>query len=496
MRIGIVGLLHESNTFVTRPTTLARFEENLLTTDADEFVRHFQSAHHEMGGFLEGLGDHEGVETLPLFAARALPAGVIDAETWSRLVTRMLESVSAEHGRAPLDGILVAPHGATVSAEHPDADGHWLGELRRLVGDQVRIGGTLDLHANLSPAMVRACDFLTAYRSNPHLDQRDRGIEAARIMINTLCGDGAGKRHDPVMRGSFPPLAIPIDRQDTAAPWLKEVYDLAEQLRGEPSIISTSILLGFPYADVAEMGAATLAVADGDAEAAQAAADALASALLERRDQYRSQLIDVEAALDQAASMEAPVCLLDMGDNVGGGSPADSTFLLDALLKRDCKSFVCLCDPDSVEAAARAGVGATLTMPLGGKSDDLHGPTVTTACRVISLHEGRFEESQPRHGGMAKFDQGKTAIVESQHVTIMLTSRRMVPFSLQQLYSCQLDPESFDVLVAKGVHAPLAAYREACPSIIRVNTGGSTTADMSKLEYHCRRQPLFPLEDL
>lgn len=497
MRIGIVGLLHESNTFVSRPTSLRQFEQNLLTTDPHQIVAHFRDAHHEMGGFLEGLdraGAPDDIEVLPLFAARALPAGVIDAASWDTLVSRLLDAVLGEHRRGALDGVLVAPHGATVSALHPDADGHWLTELRRLVGDQVWLGGTLDLHANLSPAMVDACNFLTAYRTNPHLDQRARGIEAATMMVAAVSG-----RQHPVMRAAFPSLAIAIDRQDTAAPWLQEVYDLAANLRNEatqPTMLSTSLLLGFPYADVAEMGAATIAVADGDAAAAQAAADALADALWERREQYRSHLVDVEAALDQAQSLPSPVCLLDMGDNVGGGSTADGTLIFAALRSRKLKSFVCLCDPESVEASAAAGAGATVSLKLGGKSDRLHGLPVTAECQVMSLHDGRFEESQPRHGGMAKFDQGRTAIVTVDQVTVMLTSRRMVPFSLQQLYSCSLDPAAFDVLVAKGVHAPLAAYREVCPSIVRVNTAGSTTADMRMLNYQHRRKPLFPLEPL
>src|SRR5690606_35901230 len=114
-----------------------------------------------------------------------------------------------------------------------------------------------------------------------------------------------------------------------------------------------------------------------------------------------------------------------------------------------------------------------------------------------SLHDGRFRESQPRHGGFSEFDQGRTAICETgRGLTLMLTSRRMVPFSLQQLVSCGLDPRAFRILVAKGVNAPIAAYREVCDTFLRVTTGGSTCADMSRLPYHHRRVPLFPLEEI
>jgi microcystin degradation protein MlrC len=253
-------------------------------------------------------------------------------------------------------------------------------------------------------------------------------------------------------------------------------------------------LLGFPYADVHEMGAATIAVADNDELAAASAANQLANALIKRRESYRSELVDVEAALDQCERLPTPICLLDMGDNVGGGSAADGTSLLAGLLRRSMTSFVCLCDPDSVLRAERAGVGCSVAMQLGGKTDTLHGEPVAVQCTVASLHDGKFSESQPRHGGMTHFDQGPTAIVRTANVAIMLTSKRMVPFSLQQLYACDLDPTQFQVLAAKGVHAPLAAYREACRSILRVNTPGSTSADMHSLKYEHRRRPLFPFE--
>src|SRR5690606_28705706 len=114
---------------------------------------------------------------------------------------------------------------------------------------------------------------------------------------------------------------------------------------------------------------------------------------------------------------------------------------------------------------------------------------------VRSMHDGRFREPQPRHGGMCEFDQGRTAVCTTEGgLTLMLTSRRMVPFSLQQLVSCDIDPRQVHVLVAKGVNAPLAAYRDVCPSFIRVNTAGSTCADMRSLSYMHRRRPMFPFE--
>ncbi len=131
----------------------------------------------------------------------------------------------------------------------------------------------------------------------------------------------------------------------------------------------------------------------------------------------------------------------------------------------------------------------------GGHSGPLHGEPLESEISVVSLHDGRFEEREPRHGGFSRFDQGRTAIVRTDaELTIMLTSGRMAPFSLSQLTSCGLNPADLRVLVAKGVVAPIAAYRGVCRHFIRVNTPGVTTADLSQLPYRHRRRPLYPLE--
>src|SRR5262245_62028376 len=183
MRVGIIALLQESNTFIGQPTKLAHFEEELLAT-GDAVRQRLAGTHHEVAGMFHAL-EEAGEEAVPIFAARAVPFGVIEAAA----VQRLLGMMFAELDRAgELAGILVAPHGATLSEPYPDLDGHWLGELRRRVGPNLPIIGTLDAHANLSPAMVKAADALVAYRTNPHLDQRARGIDAARLLIDTVRG--------------------------------------------------------------------------------------------------------------------------------------------------------------------------------------------------------------------------------------------------------------------------------------------------------------------
>ena len=490
MRVGIIALLHESNTFISTPTTMGSFRQDGIFTGRAMYD-HYSGGHHEVSGFLEGL-ESAGIDALPIFHAATTPSGRITRETCEELMQMMFDEVGAV---GEVDGYLVAPHGANSGEgdEYRDLDGHWLSRLREVVGSEKPIICTIDPHANLSPRMVAACDATIAYRSNPHLDQKQRGLEAAALMVRTLKGEVK-----PVQAGAFPPVGINIERQSTFAPPCLPMYELADEMLKETGVLSNSVVLGFPYADVEEMGSAFVVVTDGDMDRAQVLANQLADYLYAHRAEFVGEYIAVPDAVDMAVAQEGPVCLLDMGDNVGGGSAGDGTEILHELHRRgNTTGFVCIFDPESQERARDAGVGNRVVLDIGGKTDELHGASLNAEVRVRSLHAGKFRESEVRHGGRTSFDMGPTAIVETDTgIAISLTSRRAVPVSLGLMTSCDLDPAAFQVVVAKGVHAPVAAYEPVCTALIRVDTPGATAADMRGFEYEFRREPMYPFEEI
>jgi len=401
----------------------------------------------------------------------------------------MLEKALDRAGK--LDGVLAAPHGAAVVEGGRSVDGEWLSVVRQKIGKSVPLVGTCDPHANLSQQMVDAMDAVTAYRTNPHLDQRQQGVAAAELLLRTIRGE-----IKPVMSAAMPPMAISIERQLTSAEPCAALYRAADAMLARPGVLSNSIVLGFPYADVPAMGSATIVVTDGNRALAQSLANELAGKMWEDRESFRGQLVSVESAVGKLADAATPVCLLDMGDNVGGGSPGDGTVLAHALERAKAgRCFVSLYDPAAAQQAVKAGVGASVRLSMGGKVDRLHGEPLVADVVVRGVFDGRFAESQARHGGMTSFDMGPTAIVETAGgLVVQLTTQRVFPVSLGQLTSCGLDPASFRAIVAKGVHAPLGAYAAVCPTILRVNTPGVTSADLNSFDYRHRRRPMFPLE--
>lgn len=493
-RIGVIGLLHESNTFIAEPTTWEHFRGNVLAT-GDAALAAFRGSPHEIGGFIDALQGESDVELVGILAARAMPFGTVDNACWTALMS-LLETELRKS--LPLDGILVAPHGATVAAGAADADGMWLGRVREWVGPEVPIVGTLDLHANVSKRMAQACDALFGYRTNPHLDQHARGHQAAGCLLNAL---RAGVRPQQTLVQL--PLCVNIERQATAEPQGIKLWQRAEELtRANPGVLSISCLYGFPYADVEEMGAAVLVVGESPSAAIGPVARAMARFWWEMRQEFVGQLVSVQQALDAALAMrhqdsQRPVGLLEMGDNVGGGSPGDGTWIVQAWLERDLgRILTVIADPQAVTAAAATGVGNALDFAVGGRCDPVrHGPPIVDRFRVLSLSDGRFHESGTTHGGYSHFDQGPTAVLQGHRgATIVATTRRVAPLSLQQLLSQGLDLNHFDAIVIKGVHAPVAVYAPVCGHLIRVNTLGVTTADLSQLSFQNRRRPMFPFD--
>lgn len=457
-------------------------------TRGPALVEKWKGAKHELGGIVDGALARQW-EIVPLLATFAVPSGTIEAEAFERIVGEMLAELDAS---PVLDGLLLALHGATVSAEFPDADGEVLRRFRERVGGQLPIVTTFDLHANLSQDMARHSTALIGYRSNPHLDQYERGRDAVELMARILSGEVR-----PVQALETPPLVIEIAQQHTPRMPAKGLYDDLAGVMTWPGILSASVAMGFYYSDVAEMGSSFLAVADGDPDLARRAARWMARRAWDRRHEFVAPLPSPEEAVRAAAKAErTPVVFMDIGDNVGGGSAGDSTILFSEIVRQGVSgALVILYDPAAVTACVAAGVRSTVDLVVGGNTDDLHGRPVRIRGRVRTISDGYYTETEVRHGGWSDYDQGVTAVVETgeQH-TVILTSRRMAPMSLEQVLSLGIHPERKRILIAKGVVAPRAAYEPVAAEIVLVDTPGSTANNPRHFAYQRRRKPLYPIE--
>jgi microcystin degradation protein MlrC len=485
MRIAIAGFMHESNTFNPLLTDRSAFVAQSLTS-GNTVLDEWRGAHHEVGGFIEAA-QVEGFEPVPLLMAWATPAGPVADAVFDEITGQMCELL--RDSRA--DGLLLALHGAMVAQSHLDADGEVLLRLRRAVGRELPIAVTLDLHGNLSQRLIDNCDLAVAYRTCPHVDQRECGLRAASLLARRLRGEIR-----PCQALVKPPLLLNIMTHDTSLPPLRPFMDSARALEQEPGILTVSLLPGFAYADVPQMGPSVLVVSDGDPELAQRTANRLTDDLWQAREQFAVPLPNAATAVMRALRADKhPVVLVDTGDNVGGGSAGDGTTLLRELLRQGAsESVVCLFAPEEVRRCAAVGNDNEVSLVIGGKVDRLHGDPLAVTGRVRRLHDGTYIEPEVRHGGRRINRMGQTALVELPSCNLLvLTSLRHPPFSLGQLTCLGIRPQEQRILVVKAAIAYKAAYAPIAGTIIPVDTPGLTAVNPHRFTYRHIRRPLYPL---
>ncbi len=490
--IAIGGILHESNSFSSVKTDLEDFQR-LPEGPAEKVLREWASSNDEIAGFIQG-GRQFGLELIPTIAATAVPSGPVTDRAFDTLTGELLARLRAA---GKLDGMLLALHGAMVAESHLHADAAIVRRLREAMGPNFPIVVTHDFHANISPEIVELSTALLTYKTNPHVDQQERGVRAAEIMAGIVSG-----RIRPAQAIAKPGMLYNIRFQNTNVEPLKPIVEESRRLEQEPDVLAVSVSGGYQYADVPAMGASVVAVTNGNPEKARRIAEKLSNMLRATAGQLKLDVPDAAEAVRQAmASPKFPVVLVEMGDNIGGGSAGDSTFLLKELIRHKAQGWVVvIADPEAVQAAVRAGVGQPFDQLVGGKTDDLHGKPVRIRGRVKSLHDGRFLETEIRHGGQRYYDQGLTAVIEVEGSTrdlenlLMLTTRRQVPFSIHQLVSCGIYPERQRFLVVKAAIAFRAAYEPVAARIIEVDTGGLTAINPARFTYKHVPPTLFGLK--
>ncbi|MEP7362045.1 MAG: M81 family metallopeptidase [Acidobacteriota bacterium] len=482
-RIAVAGISHESNSFNVTASTLADFEgSDAHPADRNEWREKVGKSSTNISGMIAGAAEY-GLDLYPLHFYQAVPRGPIDERGFNTMVDNIIAGLKKAPG---YDGVLLSLHGAMVVQGIPSADAEIVRRVRKAMGAKFPIGVTHDFHANVDPAMIQLADVLITGKECPHLDTKERGFQAASILARMIRGEVK-----PVQAIVKPPLMLNLVYHDTYRQPLKPIVDASKEAEKIPGVLAVSIPGGYQWGDVPAMGPSVVVITDNDPALAKREAERLAGLLWGIRDQLKFDLPDAAVAVKQAMSgKDFPVTLLDTGDNLGGGSAGDSTFLLAELLKQKAEGWVmAIWDPEAVKKAASVGVGNAFEFPVGGKTDNMHGEPVLIRGRVRTLHDGKFIEPEVRHGGMRYWDAGLSALIEVEGSTpetqnlLVLNTNRTVPLSIHQLVSVGVYPERQKILVAKGTVAPLAAYEPFSKRMIKVDSGGASAINPARFHY-------------
>ncbi|MCX7386375.1 MAG: M81 family metallopeptidase [Planctomycetales bacterium] len=491
MRIAIGGISHESSTFVKTPTTFKDFESGFGLFRGQQIIDRFTDANICAGGFIAGAQKHR-FEIVPLLWTFAYPSGLIVREAYELLKVEFLQRLQDEEmSGGAVDGVLLDLHGAMVVEGIDDGDGDFIAAVRDFMGQDRPVIVTQDLHGNHSQYRVDQADAIIGFDTYPHVDMAERGREAADIMVAMLRGE-----IQPVMALRQLPLFWNVICQVTAESPMRELMSRVHEMEARHGIIAITVATGFPWADVPDMGASVIVVADNDQALARATADELGDWIWEHRERWISPAVAVLEAISRGeASGKFPIVLADHADNTGGGSPGDSTEILRTFVELGLTDAVILyiVDPEVVEQAHTAGVGQMLAVSVGGKSDPIQGPPVEMNVKVMALSNGDFTYDGPMYAGLTG-NMGRSAWLKQNGVSVVVVTAHEQPLGPAFARTLGIECQLMKYIAVKSAAHFRASFGRFAGIIINVDAQAIQTHDFARLQYQKRRRTFFPVE--
>lgn len=489
-RIAVGLLMQESNSFSPLPTTVETFESYYVYR-GDELLTRYGAARTEVPGFLSVLSQ-AGAEPVPLLAAYATASGTVTRAAFDALVGEMEDRLRAA---LPVDGLLLALHGALVVEDQPDGDGEIIARLRRILPPEVPIGVSLDLHGHLTPLMLQPGVFHIGYREYPHIDMFETGERTARVLLDVV----AGRRRLPAMALAKRPMIVsPVSTRTTDGP-LRPLVEAARRMEADGTVINAALFAVQPWIDVPDLGFAVLVCAD-DQAVATAAAERLADMAWERRADFFPDLTPLEEAIRIGLASDGTRVVSDAGDAPTGGSAADSAAVLKALLAAGAdraprQSCLTLCDPEAVRTAATAGVGATVRLALGHAYSTRDGTPVEVEGIVESLSDGTYRMVDGGPNGL-ELSMGPTAVLAIGAIRVLVRSLPSIEWDRAMFTSQGIRPEAAALVFVKSPSHYRQSFGPIAARIIAANTPGPTAPDMRRIPFTRVTRPLYPLDDL
>lgn len=493
-RITVGGFQHETNTFAPVKASFAEFERasgwpGLARGDA--MLAAVDGVHIPITGAIDALRA-AGSEIVPLCWSAATPSAHVTRDAFERIAKMLLDDLAAA---GPFDGVYLDLHGAMVCEHLEDGEGELLRRVRDLVGSDVPVAVSLDLHANLTEAMIRYADVLDIYRTYPHIDMGETGARAARHLLQMIAQGGRWAK--AFRRTDF---LIPLNFGCTDIDPPKTLYSetLPGLLAGDGGLNALALAMGFPLSDIAEVGPGLVAYG-GDQAAADRAADALIATVRAREAGFGDRIWDPAAAIGESRRLlqlpgNGPVVLADTQDNPGGGGPGDTTGLLRAMLDGNAGALPggaaigVFNDPDSAEAAHRVPRGASVDLDLGGKLFPGDAP-LSGRYEVVALGDGRFTGTGPMWGG-ARYDMGAYARLRRGGVDIVVASKPEQAGDQSMFRHVGIEPASLGLLAVKSSVHFRADFAPLARAVLTVAAPGPVYADPGSLSFENARPGL------
>ena len=467
MRVFVGGVATETNTFSPMPTGLADFEIIRAADVGDEGITPTIDLFRQKT-------QERGWEFVFSLYAWAQPAGNTTRSTYEGLRDEMLDALQAA---MPVDIVLLPLHGAMVADGYDDCETDMITRVRDIVGPDAKIGVELDLHCDVTQAMIDLADVIVIYKEYPHIDIVNRADDLFRLIADAAEGktEPTMALYDCRMIGLY---LTPFEP-------MRSFVDDMLAMEGKDGLLSVSMAHCFPWADVPTCGAQALAITDGDPGKAQQVAESLGRRFFNMRRELDQTPLSIDEALDRALAIDDyPVVIADRADNAGGGAASDSTFMLKAMLDRGLENscLAMMWDPIAVHIAVAGGPGATLDIRLGGKLGPMSGDPLDLTVTVTGIIEDMIQE-WPQQGDALRIPCGTAVCLHCNGIDIIVNSKRVQVFSPQVFSNFGIDPLKKRLLVVKSAHHFYAGFEPIASKIIYMAAPGAVAPRYLEIPY-------------
>jgi microcystin degradation protein MlrC len=493
MRLLIAMMKHETNTFSPVPTPLQRFGNGPGPLYGEAAIRAYRGTGTGLGAYLD-LAAHEGAEIVLPIAAGASPSSPVEDAAYAEITERIC-AAAAEGG---FDGIMLDLHGAMVTQSLEDGEGQFLKRLRA-IDPATPIAVSLDMHANLYDEIIANATVVTGYRTYPHIDTYETAWLAGEILLRAIRGEVR-----PVMAWGNVPMLPHVMRQGTDDHPNKELQHRCAAMNAEGAL-AASLFTGFPHADITNAGLSAVVVTDGDRELAERLRDELLDRAWVEREAFVYQIEPLENSVARAKAIpappagEGPVVLLDHYDNCASGGTMDTTVVLAEILRQGLEDVAAFAihDPEAVQQAIAAGIGARVTLSIGGKiampAIPAESPPLSVTGTVKTISDGRYKNRGPMARGV-QMEMGPSVVLDTGTVEIVLISRHVEPSDLNCLLALGIDPMQKRYVMLKSRIHWRAGLGKLAKAVVDCAGVGVCTSDYGQLGFKKVRRPIYPLD--
>jgi microcystin degradation protein MlrC len=491
MRLVIAMMKHETNTFSPVPTPFQRFED-WGAQFGEAACAAYEHTAMPMAAYIK-LARQHGAEFVTPFAGEAMPSGPVSAAAYARMSEAILDAV-----RAGCDAALLDLHGAMVAETTPDGEGALLERIRQ-IAPGLPIAVTCDLHCNLTAKMIDNCTALIGYKTYPHVDMYQVAEQVGRILFRHL----AGEINIAMAWGNRPVLAQTL-RMGTDDEPMKSLIGLARAAEDSGEALAATVFGGFPLADVPEAGLSSVVITDDNLALAEEVRERILQSAWRQREDFVYRGEPLADAVARARTLEAavgehPVIMLDHADNTGSGGTQDTMHVIAEVLRQGLEdvAVAAVWDPEAVAAMQAAGIGAKLTIELGGRLDmpsiGRPGEPLTVSGVVTTLTDGEWVVRGPMYTGV-EVHMGPTAVFDTGKVQIVVISRHHEPWDQGVFTSVGIDPAYKKYLVLKSRIHYRAGFAAIARATVTCDGVGVTTSDNDQFDFKHLRRPIFPLD--